>query len=276
MGWQSVVSPRAPTFRGCRLGNGRDRISRSVDRCRVIQLCRWDRCSCEQYRAWDGTKWSTLGLGTSDMIEAVAVYQDKLYAGGEFTSAGGLTTKGVASWDGTTWSEVGGGVQGQVFSMIVAGDQLIVGSAWSTLGSGVTGSVSAIIEFNGELVVGGYFETAGGVQAQGIASWNGVSWSPLSEGVSGDGYNERIVTLSNYYGLLIAGGHFASAGDVTARHIASWNGGIWSSLRSGLPEPYEYVYALTIFDGKLIVGGAFALVDSVQNVTAENIAAWGE
>ncbi len=56
--------------------------------------------------------WSALGVGTNDLVAALAVdpIDDTLYIGGNFTTAGAVTTSGVARWDGSTWSDMSGGV----------------------------------------------------------------------------------------------------------------------------------------------------------------------
>ena len=63
---------------------------------------------------WDGTAWLPLGSGMgNDMVEiAWALAVDNagdVYAGGDFTSAGGITVGRIATWDGTAWSCMGGG-----------------------------------------------------------------------------------------------------------------------------------------------------------------------
>ena len=68
-----------------------------------------------------------------------------LYAGGEFTTAGGAAANYAASWNGSAWQALGSGMNGGV-------------RAW-TVGS------------DGTLYAGGYFSTAGGVTANYIAKW---------------------------------------------------------------------------------------------------------
>jgi hypothetical protein len=70
---------------------------------------------------WDGLSWSALGGGVSGslgvfsfpIVEALAVFHDgggaALYAGGSFTTAGGIPAANIARWNGTTWSALGSG-----------------------------------------------------------------------------------------------------------------------------------------------------------------------
>ena len=70
-----------------------------------------------------------------------------LYAGGGFTTAGGVSANRIAKWDG---------------------------SSWSALGSGMNSTVNALaVDASGNLYAGGYFTTAGGVSANYIAKWDG-------------------------------------------------------------------------------------------------------
>ncbi|HSA33201.1 MAG TPA: hypothetical protein P5077_05690, partial [bacterium] len=55
--------------------------------------------------------WSALGNGISGSVEALAVDENgTVYAGGQFTMAGGVTANHVAKWDGTEWSVLGTGI----------------------------------------------------------------------------------------------------------------------------------------------------------------------
>ncbi len=51
---------------------------------------------------WDGKAWSPLGSGMNNSVNAMAVFEDKagrsLYAGGEFSRAGGLSSRRIAQW----------------------------------------------------------------------------------------------------------------------------------------------------------------------------------
>src|SRR5690606_2012417 len=87
-----------------------------------------------------------------------------LYAGGYFTTVGGITANNIARWDGSSWSPLGSGMNNSVYALTVFDD-----------GSG-TGPA---------LYAGGAFTTAGGVTVNRIAKWDGSSWSPLGSGMSG-------------------------------------------------------------------------------------------
>src|SRR5262249_61739474 len=85
-----------------------------------------------------------------------------MFAGGDFTTAGGMPASRIARWNG---------------------------SNWSTLGSGIYGNVSALAVFDEgggpRLYAGGSFTAAGGSPASRVAAWNGASWAALGAGISG-------------------------------------------------------------------------------------------
>src|SRR5688572_25140968 len=64
---------------------------------------------------WDGASWTALGSGVSggvpsQAVNTLATFDDgsgpALYAGGSFTSAGGVAASNLAKWDGSSWSAV--------------------------------------------------------------------------------------------------------------------------------------------------------------------------
>jgi hypothetical protein len=107
--------------------------------------------------AWDGTSWSGLGPGMNGTVLALAVYEDKLIAGGAFTNAGGSAANRIAAWDGTRWS---------------------------SLGSGMGSTVWALAAYGQDLMVGGEFTSAGGKPSYHIAEWfrpsSGITWESQS------------------------------------------------------------------------------------------------
>jgi hypothetical protein len=235
---------------------------------------------------WDGNSWSALGSGISGGSGNTPVYalavdsSGNLYAGGNFTTAGGVTVNFIAKWDGNAWSALGtgmGGADGTVHALAVdrsgnlyaggnfdtAGGLVATkyiakwnGSSWSALGTGLAvGGVEALVVDNsGNLYAGGNFSTTGGVIANWIAKWNGSTWSALGSGMSGVVNNNGLAIDGS--GNLYAGGGFATAGGETVNYIAKWNGNAWSALGSGMNDK---VWALAV-DGSgttLYAGGNF-------------------
>ena len=216
---------------------------------------------------WDGSTWSPVGQGTSATVRgAMTVFDDgsapALYVGGDFITAGGIEVNHVAKWDGEQWSALGSGVSGE------------------------SGSVRALCVFddgNGAaLYAGGKFTVAGSVTVNGIAKWDGSTWSAVGGGMGPDPSGTRLVrglvVHDDGTGLaLYATGQFASAGSVPALRIARWDGESWSALGEGIWEPGTVSTGrrLVVFDDgsgpALYVGGSFTIAGGQ---TANNIAKW--
>jgi hypothetical protein len=196
-------------------------------------------------------------------VYALAVSGTNLYAGGNFTTAGGIVASNIAQWNGSGWSALSSGMDDQVLALAVSGETLYAGgwfttaggtnadhvaqwngSSWSALGSGMY-PVYALAVSEGTLYAGGSFF----FPAYNIAQWNGNNWSPLGSGVNGD-----VSALAMSGGTLYAGGNFALAGGTNANYIAQWNGSSWSPLGSGMNGG---VIALAASGGMLFAGGGF-------------------
>jgi hypothetical protein len=216
-----------------------------------------------------------------------------LYAGGVFTSAGGVLARRIARWDGVRWSALGRGMDGQVRALAVhddgTGPALYAGgpflhaggvtanhiakwngSSWSPLGSGLNGPVLALTVFDDgnepALYAGGVFTTAGGQGASRIAKWNGSSWAPLGGGVddpTGEFDELEVAALAVFDGgtgpALYVAGVFSTAGGVATDSIARWDGTSWSAVGAGI---YGYVQDLAVHDDgagpALYAGGQFS------------------
>jgi WD40 repeat protein len=183
--------------------------------------------------------------GMNGDVSALAVGPDgSLYAGGWFTTAGGVAASHIARLDGSQWHPLGSGMNGWVRALAVGPD--------------------------GQVYAGGYFTTAGGVAANYIARWDGTSWHPL-----GSGMNNGVWALAvGPDGQVYAGGLFTSASGVAASRVARWDGTSWHPLGSGMTGGYEdpRVSALAFGpDGSLYAGGSFTTADGVA---ANNIARW--
>ncbi|MCP4660417.1 MAG: hypothetical protein GY856_33870 [bacterium] len=270
---------------------------------------------------WDGTTWSSLsgpsGTGMDARVKSLVVYDDgsgpALYAGGLFTTAGGVVAEHIAKWDGTQWSAFSG-LSGAVFSDSVealavyddgsgpalyaggrfglAGDVTANniakwdGTQWSALSgpsdNGLSSSVEALAVYDDgsgpELYVGGSFDHAGGVPALSIAKWDGTAFSALG-GVCGD-VEELAVWDDGSGPALYVGGWFDTAGGVAANGIARWDGSAYSALSGpsgyGVDEyPIGAVEALAVYDGDS--GPALyagGWFASAGGVAADNIAQW--
>jgi hypothetical protein len=103
---------------------------------------------------WNGTTWSYLGTSSSvnglngDCNSLVVDSSNNLYAGGNFTTANGLTANYVAKWDGSTWSYLGtslsvNGFNGYCNSVIVKNKILYAAGVFS-MANGSTANYVAV------------------------------------------------------------------------------------------------------------------------------------
>ena len=202
---------------------------------------------------WDVTtgSWSPLGSGLNNGVLplfSVALALDSagsaVYAGGDFTMAGGVRANRIARWDQAT-------------------------ASWSALGSGMNAGVLALAweSSTSTLYAGGSFTTAGGVSANRIAKWDGVAWSPLGSGTDFPVYALALDDAGNLYAG--GGGWYDSWAESPTDHIAKWNGENWSSLGSmnGSVRALAWDSARSM----LYAGGWFT---TVGGISANHIAKW--
>ena len=183
-----------------------------------------------------------------------------LYAGGNFTTAGGVTVNNIARWSlsSLNWFPLTDSTFG---------------------GSGTDGPVYALTSDNSELYVGGNFTNAGGQGINNIAKWNGNTWNPLLDSFGSQGTNGAVYTITwgSYLSYTIVfGGSFTSAGYQTATNIAAWNGTNFTNLSNGSGEGTNGpVYALAVGGTNIppttqtivYVGGDFSQVASSVGVS---------
>ena len=184
---------------------------------------------------WALTPWDPDGFGHQPPV---------LVAGGGFLGAGNVASFGIAAWDGAAWSALGD--------------------------SALSDQVFALTVYNGDLIAAGDFVSAGGQTVNHIARWDGAAWHAL-----GAGFNGNVRALAVFGGELYAGGFFDHAGAVTASGIARWNGSTWrdvgGGLSAGIGGGIAAVFAMTVFDGKLVAAGGFA---TAGGAPAKNVASW--
>ena len=154
---------------------------------------------------WNGSSWSAVGAGignaqvpTQSSVTCLTVIDNKLYAGGGFQNASGVSAINIAAWDGTSWASVVGGP-----------------------GTGVyyDGYIFALLPFNGKLVADGYFAVIGNDStAASLAQYDGTSWSTLATGTDTSEY----FSLINYNEHLYVEGVYVTIGGISASGIAEY------------------------------------------------------
>jgi hypothetical protein len=188
------------------------------------------------------SQWSSVGGGMDYNVYTLFVdsVNNELYAGGSFTTAGGIPAGHIAKWDGTNWYDLAGGI----------GDDL-------------SEAITSICFYNGEIYAAGLFDSAGGNPANNIAKWDGISWSNV-----GNGFNRTIYSIVTHNGDLYALGDFDSSGTNAVSNIAKWDGTNWVDVGGGTDFP---VLTGCSFNNELYIGGFFL---NAAGVNAPRIAKW--
>jgi len=133
--------------------------------------------------------------GTANVLSIVVGPDGTIYAGGSFSSIGGISAANIAAWNGTSWKPLGPGLNGQVNTLF-----------FDTVG----GLLYAVGNFTG--VSGGAYTLSAG-----IAVWNGSVWLSI------DAYS---ATANNFFGIAVsqtsrilitsAGGAVSNNGEITS------------------------------------------------------------
>jgi hypothetical protein len=201
---------------------------------------------------WTGDHWERLGDAFSGIILALRLFDQKLYAGGEFQSIGNQSATYLAQW---------------------------TGAAWKPVEPALDGSVRVLESHQGSLYVGGRFKRAGSVQLNGIGKWDGTDWSPLGQGFAGgqavNGQVDESQTVVNAIvfapdGRLFAGGCFTLADGNDAQKVAQWDGIKWKPLGSGIALG-RMVTTMAIYRDALYVAGPFFMAGGKAS---SMVAAW--
>lgn len=227
---------------------------------------------------WDGEDWYLIAPGPPvhpyRTVDCLAYFDEdgagpngpSLFAGGDFTNIGDITTPGIARWTGQAWERVGleGVVAGAFMHLVIMDED----------GHGPMGATLLSVCANGN----------------GIARWDGLVWSPVGTGVF---VGTTFATfLDDESGTnqtrLVVGGSVASGPNSTVGSIVQWDGQEWMPLLgnglAGIGETYIaggwpistcfHVSSphLTQTDHQdLIVGGYFL---AAGNVVTNAIARW--
>jgi hypothetical protein len=201
---------------------------------------------------WDGNAWQPLGDGLAGGVAAAAVeFDGELWVGGTFTSAGGAPVTGLARWNGSSWDDGG--------AVIAAGTH-----GW------VNRVETLSTAWNGDLLVGGDLAQVNGVAVNGLASFDGATWTPLGLGL---GSEAGVQGITSYHGDLVVFGYLYTP-DGSSR-IARWNGIEWTGFGSGCYDHYLFggPGPIAVYDDEVYVGGD---IDEAGQKDSEFIARWSD
>ncbi|MGE0143107.1 MAG: hypothetical protein AB7I19_00400 [Planctomycetota bacterium] len=229
---------------------------------------------------WTGTAWLPT-IVANGAIRTLAVRSSSLlstlYAGGDFTSIGGVSASRIASTSGTNfaWSSVGNGLPAPCEEIHVRatsqiGTALVVRTA---------SRVSPVMQLVGGAFVGmgttplralAFFDGAyHGLVSQNVGAclrYDGLSWLP----VAGRGIDGEVRALAAIGADMIVGGTFQTAEGAPMSRIARWTGSSYTSLDTGIVGS-SVDALLSLNDDEVVAGGLFS---SAGGVNANNIAGW--
>ena len=176
---------------------------------------------------WNGSSWTEVGGGLSEpaAVRTLVSYDDgsgggpALFAGGDFTIAGGGLANRVAKWTGSTWIPLGSGPDDEV--NLLAGFDDGTGPALYSAGS---------------------FESATGGSASRVSKWNGTDWLPLERTLGG--WARAMGVVDHWPGSggprLLVGGSYLLQPETGDGFLASWgecasSSSPWTDLGFALP-----------------------------------------
>lgn len=208
------------------------------------------------FAKWTGQKWVNVASKSKTLNSpevriyrhccAMAIYNDKLYVGGEISMAEFTQLSiGLVGWNGKEWT--------------IPIRRLKNDSDRSM--NLIYSKIFALCVYKKDLYVGGVTNVGNdkNITAYGISKWNDTTWTLLSNGIRG-----TVFSMAVYHDKLYVGGRFDSAGGEPAHNIAVWDGKAWSGVGEGLElkdrSRYYFrgaVMALVVYKNHLYVGGAF-------------------
>ncbi|NUM50545.1 MAG: T9SS type A sorting domain-containing protein [Flavobacteriales bacterium] len=209
------------------------------------------------YRMGCGLEWdcSFIPGGGNIVVKpnSIVRYNNEIYIAGNFTKSNNVTLNGLARWDGSDWQPCGTGLKNEY---------------------GGNSGGSSLKVLNNELYVCGIgLDSCAGVPANGIAKYNGVSWSAVHNIPRFKPNQSNYITDVEVYNgdIYVCGNFYDSIGGDIWR-IARWNGSQWVGVDGGMKGGIGGVNKMVVYKGLLYAAGIFGSAGS--NPHAKGIATW--
>lgn len=248
--------------------------------------------SATNLASWNGTSWSAFGnpnaaVDSLGVRSAVALTATQLFAGGRFTSIGGVSAQGVAriaALVGSNWNAM----SGLPASYVTDGVSLFVRGVGTSAFECNAGTGSTVQRWNGSSWTQ-VFEVAparvscltlqGGQLTAGVHAleFDDPSKSNLAlrraDGTTlhGQGIRGNVLAVGEFNGQTVIAGDFQQIDGTTVNGVAIGSAGNWQPLGNGVTGGVGKVRAIAAVPGSLLVGGDFTLA---TGGVADRIAAW--
>lgn len=220
------------------------------------QIIGGDTVNCITY--WNGTKWDHMADGITpngNIVSSIINYQGHIYASGVFASNNGCPGTSIMVWNDSVWHPVGDG--------FCEGTNKVYNCC---------GSIAQLMEFNGLLYALGNYDTIGCLLGNGIATWNGSTWSSDLDFLNtfpnaGNPDINRMCIFNNQ--IYVAGG-FHSV-DSSGKDLAYYDGVAWHTVGGGLYGSLSVPFDMIPYKGKVYIAGRFK---KSEGNPGNNIASW--
>ncbi len=196
---------------------------------------------------WNGNNWDyPIAQPPNGDVKDLVVYNNTLYACGDFTKFGNTTCNYVAKFDGISWQPVGD------FSKF-------------HLANHPPAQMNAIQVYNNEIYVGGAFDDTTGM-SQNIAKFDGTKWASVGTGIRQGGVNS-VFALEEFNHKLYIGGRFGRSQEIPGESMVIWNGSEYKEVNSNNINGGQ-ISTFKKHKNKLFVTGYF---DKYGPLTAYNV-----
>lgn len=165
--------------------------------------------SANKIARWNGTNWDTVGGGIfgevsgGGWVSSLSVFNNELYAIGNFNKCGNLTVGNIAKWNDSIWQSLDNTVlSNRIYASAVYKNQLHLagqstdsndlpyyaiwnGSNWNFNNFSFDNCPNSLYSTGDFLYVGGLFNDVNGKTVNGIFKWDGTNIQNLGSGVQG-------------------------------------------------------------------------------------------
>jgi hypothetical protein len=248
-------------------------------------IARWNSLTSN----WHALGSGTVGIaGSNHTVYAIDVVGTDVYVGGDFTSAGGLTTTNLAIWDmaADSWIAIDdpldpvhpvSPLNGVVYTLAHQGKDVYVGGnftdaggsdgdylvrwdtvMWNSILSELNGTVNVIKIVGPGIYIGGDFHIDGLSHPYDHIAYalDGYYWEEMGSGLNDTVYDIEVIGASVY-----AGGSFTNTGgNVDCDAIARWDGSSWQPVACGLTD--DTVNDLVVVGNDIYAGGGISAAGS--------------